>query len=210
VSFAINMPTTISAGPTTFEVTNNSDIEHNFEVEGQGIEQVFDTNLQPGETRTMTIDLPPGTYEVYCPVGNHADMGMRLTLTVTEAGAETPAEGEATPPPPAEATPEAEMTPEATEEVAAQMVPVELVSFAINMPVSISAGPTTFEVTNTSDMEHNFEVEGQGIEQVFDTNLQPGETRTMTIDLPPGTYEVYCPVSNHADMGMQLTLTVGE
>ena len=28
--------------------------------------------------------LAPGTYEVYCPVGNHEDEGMRLELTVTE------------------------------------------------------------------------------------------------------------------------------
>jgi uncharacterized cupredoxin-like copper-binding protein len=32
----------------------------------------------------MTLDLQPGTYEVYCPVGNHEDMGMRLELTVTK------------------------------------------------------------------------------------------------------------------------------
>jgi Cu-Zn family superoxide dismutase len=80
--FEIQMPAEIPTGSTTFEVSNAGTIVHNFEIEGQGIEQVFEENLQPGETKTMTVDLPPGTYEVYCPVGNHAEQGMRLELTV--------------------------------------------------------------------------------------------------------------------------------
>jgi uncharacterized cupredoxin-like copper-binding protein len=40
-------------------------------------------NLAPGASGTLTVDLAAGTYEVYCPVGNHADEGMRVDLTVT-------------------------------------------------------------------------------------------------------------------------------
>jgi uncharacterized cupredoxin-like copper-binding protein len=82
--FSIDMPTSLTAGPQTFSVTNNGTTEHNFEIEGQGIESVFDTNLVPGETLTMEVDLQPGTYEVYCPVGNHREQGMETELTVTE------------------------------------------------------------------------------------------------------------------------------
>lgn len=82
--FAIEMPTELPAGPTTFEITNVGTGEHNFEVEGQGIEEELPQNLAPGTSGTLTVDLAPGTYEVYCPVGNHEDMGMRLELTVTE------------------------------------------------------------------------------------------------------------------------------
>lgn len=84
--FSIDMPGSIPAGMTTFEVTNNGTFEHNFHLEGQGIDQVFDTNLQPGESRTMQVDLQPGAYDVYCPVGNHREQGMSLELVVTEAG----------------------------------------------------------------------------------------------------------------------------
>ena len=87
----IDMPSTLSLADTgrnpgqfIFEVTNDGTVEHNFEIEGQGVEQAFETNLQPGETRTMTVTLQPGTYHVYCPIGNHAEMGMELQLTVTE------------------------------------------------------------------------------------------------------------------------------
>jgi uncharacterized cupredoxin-like copper-binding protein len=82
--YQIEMPTSLSAGSQTFRVTNNGTTEHNFEVEGQGIEEAFETNLSPGETQTMQLDLAPGTYEVYCPVGNHRDQGMEIQLTVTQ------------------------------------------------------------------------------------------------------------------------------
>jgi uncharacterized cupredoxin-like copper-binding protein len=82
--YEIAMPTSLSAGSQTFRVTNNGATEHNFEVEGQGIEQEFETNLSPGETQTMQLNLEPGTYEVYCPVGNHRDQGMEMQLTVTQ------------------------------------------------------------------------------------------------------------------------------
>ncbi|HEV2129014.1 MAG TPA: cupredoxin domain-containing protein [Thermomicrobiales bacterium] len=98
-------------------------------------------------------------------------------------------------------------TPGASPEVAG-MVQVELTEFEIRMPRELPAGQTTFEVTNVGSIEHNFEVEGQGIEREFEQNLQPSETKTMTVDLEPGTYEVYCPVGNHAEQGMRLELTV--
>ena len=88
VEFEIRMSKALPAGPTTFTVTNNGTHEHNFEIEGQGIEQVFPANLQPGETNTLQIDLKPGAYTVYCPVDGHRGQGMELTLTVTEAAAQ--------------------------------------------------------------------------------------------------------------------------
>lgn len=115
---------------------------------------------------------------------------------------------------PGEAPPGAEETP-AEETPAEEGVPVmvslaELTEFAIDMPASLPAGPTTFEVTNDGTIEHNFEIEGEGIEEVFETNLQPGETRTMEVDLAPGTYKVYCPVEGHEEQGMVTELTVTE
>jgi uncharacterized cupredoxin-like copper-binding protein len=81
--FTIEMPTELAAGPITFQVTNDGTVEHNFEVEGQGIEEELPQNLAPGQSGTLSLELAPGTYEVYCPVGDHAEHGMRLELTVT-------------------------------------------------------------------------------------------------------------------------------
>jgi len=87
-------------------------------------------------------------------------------------------------------------------------VKVELTEFNIDMPASLPAGTTVFEVTNAGTTEHNFEIEGQGLAEVFETNLQPGETRTLQVDLQAGAYEVYCPVGNHREEGMSVELTV--
>ncbi len=97
VDGAIEMPATMPAGLTTFEVTNNGTTAHNFEIEGQGIDEELERDLAPGESMSMQVELMEGEYEVYCPVGRHAERGMAMTLTVTaaEAPAEAPAEAAA-------------------------------------------------------------------------------------------------------------------
>ena len=77
---------TIAAGPATFTITNAGSIPHALEVEGQGIEQET-ALIQPGATATLTVTLKPGTYEVYCPVGedSHKKLGMETHLQVVGA-----------------------------------------------------------------------------------------------------------------------------
>jgi len=79
---------TIAAGPVTFTITNAGSIPHAFEVEGQSIEQETEL-IQPGSTATLTLTLKPGTYDVYCPVGedSHKKLGMETHLKVSEARA---------------------------------------------------------------------------------------------------------------------------
>jgi uncharacterized cupredoxin-like copper-binding protein len=74
---------TITAGSVTFTVTNAGSIPHAFEIEGQGIERETDV-LPPGSSATLTLTLAPGTYEVYCPVGedSHKKLGMETHLRV--------------------------------------------------------------------------------------------------------------------------------
>lgn len=86
--FRIEMPESLPAGPTTFNITNSGSAEHNFEIEGEGIERELPQNLGAGQSGTLEVDLQPGTYRVYCPVGNHAGRGMEMQVTVT-AGTQT-------------------------------------------------------------------------------------------------------------------------
>lgn len=91
--------------------------------------------------------------------------------------------------------------------VPAETVPVKLAGHDIDMPASIQSGPTTFEVTNGGDAIHGFEVEGLGLEEEIE-QIPPGETRTLVVNLEPGTYRVYCPVADHSEKGMELPLKV--
>lgn len=87
-------------------------------------------------------------------------------------------------------------------------VDVRLTEFSIAMPASINAGSTTFKVTNAGSAVHNFVISGNGVDRKFDANLNPGETKTLQLDLQPGTYTVYCPVDSHKDKGMKADLVV--
>jgi len=82
VEHKIEMPAQVASGKTAFVVTNTGSKKHNFEIEGQGIERKFVLDLAGGETKTLHADLKPGTYKVYCPVGDHAEHGMQTDLIV--------------------------------------------------------------------------------------------------------------------------------
>jgi plastocyanin len=68
-------------------------------------------------------------------------------------------------------------------------------------------GKVTIVLDNPSPAPHAIEVEGNGVEEVGETVMQGGVSR-VTADLEAGEYEFYCPVGNHADAGMEGTLTV--
>ena len=75
----------IRAGRTTFHAMNEGTNQHAAEIEGNG--QEWETPpIAPGGTATLTVNLRPGTYTVYCPIvdthGNHRERGMSTTLVV--------------------------------------------------------------------------------------------------------------------------------
>jgi uncharacterized cupredoxin-like copper-binding protein len=87
-------------------------------------------------------------------------------------------------------------------------VEVKLTEYKIEMPTLIGTGATTFNVTNTGNETHGFEIEGNGIEKALKPRLKKGESGSLQVDLKPGTYKVYCPVIGHKWHGMSLDLTV--
>ena len=82
---------TIAPGTVRFAITNAGSIPHAFEVGGQGVEKQT-AIIQPGASGTLTLDLKPGSYEVYCPVGDdsHKKLGMVARLSVVGAHSATP------------------------------------------------------------------------------------------------------------------------
>lgn len=72
---------TAAAGAVTLNVANDGSITHNLELEGDGVEEVTD-DLDPGASGELAVDLQPGTYKIYCTIGDHEEQGMVGELTV--------------------------------------------------------------------------------------------------------------------------------
>ena len=96
------------------------------------------------------------------------------------------------------------------ESAGSQTVAIGETEFALD-PSSVQvdeAGTVTFTVTNNGKIDHAFEVEGQGVEEETET-IAPGESAELTVDLTEsGSYEIYCPIDDHREKGMEGTLTV--
>jgi uncharacterized cupredoxin-like copper-binding protein len=86
--FALS-PATVNveeAGTYTFRAKNDGEITHALELEGNGVEEETG-DIAPGASADVTVELEPGTYEVYCPIGSHRDQGMEASLLVAGGGA---------------------------------------------------------------------------------------------------------------------------
>jgi plastocyanin len=96
------------------------------------------------------------------------------------------------------------------EEASGQQVDVSATEFKFDPPdIQLdSAGTYTFHLTNAGEFEHALEIEGQGVEEETDV-IGGGDSADVTVDLAEGEYEIYCPVGNHREMGMEGTLVVG-
>jgi plastocyanin len=72
---------TAKAGKVTVTFNNPSSVPHAVEIEGNGVEEETET-VTASEAPPIEVDLQPGTYTFYCPVGGHEAAGMKGTLTV--------------------------------------------------------------------------------------------------------------------------------
>ena len=83
-------------GVVEFTVTNDGGTVHALEVEGPSGE--FETEeIQPGDQVNLKADVSQaGTYEIYCPVGDHEDRGMVGELVVGKASGDGGNSGGAT------------------------------------------------------------------------------------------------------------------
>jgi uncharacterized cupredoxin-like copper-binding protein len=74
---------TVKSGNVTFNLKNQGQEPHSLEIEDvNGQDQEIEGDVAPGQSGTLTVNLPPGKYEFYCPVGNHKEMGMEGDITV--------------------------------------------------------------------------------------------------------------------------------
>jgi uncharacterized cupredoxin-like copper-binding protein len=130
-------------------------------------------------------------------------LGMLAAVEIFgKEGGEAKAEGSAT----TETAVTSETT--ATTRTAAHSVDVKEVEYKIQLPkTSLPAGSYTFDVANDGKLPHNLVVKGPGVD-ASTPNLNGGQSKLLKVDLKPGTYDLYCSVPGHKQLGMDLKLTV--
>ncbi|MGD9998839.1 MAG: cupredoxin domain-containing protein [Ilumatobacteraceae bacterium] len=78
---------TVPAGDAELRVSNTDTMVHNLVVAGRGT-----MPLSPGQTEVISISTQPGSYQMWCDVPGHRQMGQKGTLYAVEQAA-TPAAG---------------------------------------------------------------------------------------------------------------------
>ena len=89
-------------------------------------------------------------------------------------------------------------------------IQVTLTEFSI-APATVTveeAGTYELEVTNEGRFPHALDIEADDGEAETG-NIEPGQSKTISVTLAAGSHEMYCPIGNHRDQGMEGTVAVG-
>lgn len=77
-------------------------------------------------------------------------------------------------------------------------IPVTLSEWKVELASdTVPAGPVTFRLSNKGTITHGFYVRGEGVEK-GSREIPAGESASLTVTLKPGTYEVFCPMSDNS------------
>jgi len=186
----------LAAGKIDFDFTNESDDVSELYVLRENGDVVAEVeNVTTGTTRTLTVDLVAGDYQVRCKPGQIGD-GIASSFTVTGEGG----------------------TAQAT---AGREIEFDAVDFTYeDLDLSdITAGETIrFEMVNDGEQPHEFEVldpDGEAIGEVAATEVGATGGATLTFETS-GTYTYQCILIDadtnqpHTDLGMIGTFDVAE
>lgn len=73
------------AGSVSLAVTNDGPTVHNVAIrDDAGAALGTTADLREGESETLTVDLPAGSYILFCSLPGHESLGIKGTLTVSE------------------------------------------------------------------------------------------------------------------------------
>jgi uncharacterized cupredoxin-like copper-binding protein len=92
----------------------------------------------------------------------------------------------------------------------AQGVATKLSEFKIELAKdTVKAGRVTFQISNIGSTSHQLRIEGKDLKKES-AIIAARQAATMTVTLTPGTYEVFCPMSegSHKMAGMSKQLVV--
>jgi plastocyanin len=69
-------------GELTIQLDNAGDLAHNLRLRRDGRDVGGTPTFEGGRTESGSVQVEPGTYEMVCTVGDHADLGMTGELEV--------------------------------------------------------------------------------------------------------------------------------
>jgi uncharacterized cupredoxin-like copper-binding protein len=83
--FHIALSTTaFHPGTYTFVAVDKGKASHNLVINGPGVNQAKTAGLiSPGGQESVTVTLQAGTYDIYCGVPGHKELGMDVHITVS-------------------------------------------------------------------------------------------------------------------------------
>ena len=92
----------------------------------------------------------------------------------------------------------------------ADSLSVNLMDFMLDPEALEAVGPTvTIDVTTDGPTPHNLTVRDAAGEVVMaSSDLSTGDSETISAELEPGEYTIFCSLSGHESLGMSGTLTV--
>ena len=73
-------------GTYTFVVSNDGRATHALDITGPGLSNADTSDLSPGQKTNLTVTLKAGSYDFFCPIANHKQLGMNMNVTVTVGG----------------------------------------------------------------------------------------------------------------------------
>jgi plastocyanin len=81
--FKITLPsTTLKPGSYTFDLSNNGKIQHDLAINGPGVNNAKTPLINGGQHTTLKVKLSAGTYDFYCSVPGHKQLGMDVKVKV--------------------------------------------------------------------------------------------------------------------------------
>ncbi len=103
------------------------------------------------------------------------------------------------------------MAPSASSSGAASGTEIIVKDFALEpKDVTVATTTVTLAVTNEGPTLHNIAIRDESGKELSTTrNLDEGESETITSDIAPGSYILFCSLPGHESLGIKGTLTVG-
>jgi len=181
---------TVPVGTVVFTIVNDGQLTHQFSIMSKDSPMV-----EPGTTVSYSVTFAaPGQFSFVCAIGDHAELGMTGSLTVTGTPTSTAATTTTTATTPTVPMP---VPPPTTVRVTER-------EFRIRLGAgSVKHGLVRFVVSNTGKLPHTFVI-GRARTKL----IPPGKKATLDVRLAKGRVRFFCSLPGHAARGMKGTLTV--